>query len=71
MNEDDKQKLTDVAEELDGAERKLIAAVENFVNAQAKAGKSKSQAIEILRQLLQKRREEKAVQHRAAFKIVD
>jgi len=70
MNYDEKRKLTDAAQELVGAERKLIAAMQNFVDAHAKAGKSNGRALEILRQLLRKRREEKAKRHRAAFKIV-
>jgi len=49
----------------------LLAAMQNFVDAQAKAGGSKSRAFDILRQLLRKTREEKAKRHRAAFKVVD
>ena len=69
MNDDGKQQLTDAAEELVGAERNLIAAMQNIVDAEAKAGKS-GRALDILRKLLRKRREEKAKAHRAAFKIV-
>ena len=44
--------------------------MQNFIDAHAKAGKSNGRALEILRQLLRKRRQEKAKRHRAAFKIV-
>jgi len=71
MDEDEKQQLAHEALALDGAERELIAAMHNFVEAQARAGKSKGHALDILRQLLQKAREEKAKQRRRAFKIVE
>jgi len=71
MNDDGKRQLDDAAQELLGAERKLIAAMQNFVDAQAKAGKSKGHALDILRQLLRKSREEKAERLRAAFKVVE
>jgi hypothetical protein len=71
MNDDEKRQLTDAAQEIVGAERKLIAAMQNFVDARAKAGKSNGRALEILRQLLRKRREEKANRCRAAFKVVE
>jgi len=54
MNYDEKRQLTDVAQELVGAERKLTAAMQNFVDAHAEAGKSNGRALEILRQLLRK-----------------
>jgi|SwirhisoilCB3_FD_contig_41_3200290_length_460_multi_1_in_0_out_0_1 hypothetical protein len=66
-----KQQLEEAAQALHGAERELIAAVQNFVDAQAKAGKSKGRALDILRQLLRKAREEKARRQRAAFKIIE
>jgi hypothetical protein len=69
MIEQERQ-LEDAAQDLLGAERKLIAAVQNFVDAQAKVGKT-GRALDILRQLLRKRREEKAKRHRATFKIVE
>jgi outer membrane PBP1 activator LpoA protein len=73
MDEDGKRQLEDAAQALHGAERELIAAMQNFVDAQAKAGKSRSRgrALDILRQLVQKAREEKAKQRRAAFKIIE
>ena len=71
MDEDEKRQLEDTARALHEAERELMAAIQNFVDAQAKAGKSKGHALVILRQLLQKAREEKAKQQRAAFKIVE
>ena len=71
MAEDDKRQFEDAAQELYRAESELMAAMENFVDAQAKAGRSKGHALEILRQLLQKAREEKAKRNRAAFKIVE
>jgi outer membrane PBP1 activator LpoA protein len=71
MDEDGKRQLEDAAQALHGAERELIAAMQNFVDAQAKAGKSRGRAFDILRQLVQKAREEKAKQRRAAFKIVE
>jgi hypothetical protein len=64
------RQLKDAAQQLLGAELKLVAAMQNFVDAQASAGRSKGRALDILRQLLRKRREEKAKRHRAAFKIV-
>jgi hypothetical protein len=54
-----------------GAERELIAAMQNFVDAQAEAGKSKRHALEMLCQLLRKACEEKAERHRATFKFVE
>ena len=71
MDEDEKRQLEDTARALHGAERELIVAMQNFVDAQAKAGKSKGHALDILRQLLHKAREEKAKQRRAAFKIIE
>jgi hypothetical protein len=71
MDEDEKRQLEEAARALHGAERELIAAMQNFIDAQAKAGKSKARALDILRQLLQKASEEKAKQRRAAFKIVE
>lgn len=71
MDEDHKRQLEDAAQALHGAERELIAAMQNFVDAQAKAGKSKGHALDILRQLLRKAREEKAKQQRAAFKLIE
>jgi hypothetical protein len=38
MDEDGKRQLEDAAQALHGAERELIAAMQNFVDAQAKAG---------------------------------
>jgi len=71
MSEDEKRQLEGTALELHGADRELIAAMQNFVDAQAKVGGSKSRAFDILRQLLRKAREEKATRRRAAFKIVE
>jgi hypothetical protein len=72
MDEDEKRRqLEDAAGALHGAQRELVAAMQNFVDAQARAGKSKGRALDILRQLLQKAREEKAKQQRAAFKIIE
>jgi hypothetical protein len=71
MDEDEKRQLEDAARAIHGAERELIAAMQNFVDAQAKAGKSKGRALDILCQLLQKARDEKAKRQRAAFKIVE
>jgi hypothetical protein len=48
-----------------------MVAMQNFVDAQASAGKSKGHALDILRQLLRKARKEKAKRTRAAFKIVE
>jgi len=70
MSEDEKRQLEGTALELHGAERELIAAVQNLVDAQAKAGKN-GHALDILRQLLRKTCEEKANRHRATFKIVE
>jgi hypothetical protein len=70
MDEDNNRRFENATLALYGAERELITAVQNFVDAQAKAGK-KGRALEILRQLLQKAREEKAERHRSAFKIVN
>ena len=68
MDEHEKRRMEeDAARALDGAERELIAAMHNFVDAQAKAGKSKGHALDILRQLLQKAREEKIKKRRSAF----
>jgi hypothetical protein len=71
MDEDEKRQLEDAARALHRAEHDLTAAMQNFVDAQARAGRSKGRALDILRQLLQKAREEKAKQQRAAFKIVE
>jgi len=71
MNEDNERRFENATQALYGAERELIAAVQNIVDAQAKTGKSKGRALDILRQLLRKAREEKAKRHRAAFKIVE
>ncbi len=71
MNEDNERRFENATQALYGAERELISAMQNFVDAQAKTGKSKRHALEILSQLLRKAREEKAKRHRAAFKIVE
>jgi hypothetical protein len=71
MAEDEKRQFDDAAHAPLGAESELIAAMQNFVDAQAKAGKSKGHALDILRQLLRKSREEKAERLRAAFKVVE
>ena len=71
MDEDPKRQLEDATQALHGAERELIAAMQNFVDAQARAGKSEGHALDILRQLLWKAREEKAKQQRAAFEIIE
>jgi hypothetical protein len=71
MDEDEKRQMEDAARALHLAERELLAAMQNFVDVQAKAGGSKSRALHILRKLLQKASEEKAKQRRAAFKIVE
>jgi hypothetical protein len=71
MIEHQKRQLEDAAQELLGAERNLLAAMQNFVDAQAKGGSSKNRALDILRQLLRKTREEKARRSRAAFEIVE
>jgi hypothetical protein len=60
MDEDEKRQLEDAARALHGAERELIAAMQNFVDAQAKAGGSKGRALDSLRKLLHRAREEKA-----------
>jgi len=70
MNEDNKRRFENATQAVYRAERELIAAVQNFVDAQAKAGKN-GHALDILRQLLQKAREEKAERHRSGFKIVN
>jgi hypothetical protein len=70
-DEDERQQLDEAAQALNGAERELLAAMQNFVEAQAKSGGSKARALDILRRLLGKAREEKARQQRAAFKVVD
>jgi hypothetical protein len=61
MDEDGKRQLEDAAQALHGAERELIAAMQNFVDAQGKAGKSRSRgrAFDILRQLVQRRARKK------------
>ena len=48
-----------------------MAAMQNFVDAQAKASKSKGHAVDILRQFLRKACEEKAKRRRAVFKIIE
>ena len=71
MDEDEKRQLEDAARALDGAEREVVAAMQNFVGVQARAGKSKGQALDILRQFLRKAREEKARKRRANFRVVE
>jgi len=66
-----KQQLEEAAQALHGAERELMAAMQNFVDAQAKASKSKGHAVDILRQFLRKACEEKAKRRRAVFKIIE
>jgi hypothetical protein len=70
-DEDERLQLDEASRVLVGAERELLASMENFIEAQTKAGGSKSRAFDILRQLLRKARDEKARQRRATFKIVD
>jgi mannose/cellobiose epimerase-like protein (N-acyl-D-glucosamine 2-epimerase family) len=71
MVEDDKRQFEDATQSLYGAERELMVAMQNFVDAQARAGKSKGHALDIMRRLLWKTRDEKAKRNRAAFKIVE
>ena len=71
MDEDGKRQLQDAAPALDGAERELVGAMQNFVDAQTKAGRSRNRALDILRQLLEKAREEEARKRRASFKVVE
>jgi hypothetical protein len=71
MVEDDKRQFEDATQSLYGAERDLMVAMQSFVDAQARAGKSKGPALNIMRQLLRKAREGKAKRNRAAFKIVE
>jgi hypothetical protein len=66
-----RQQLVEATQALNGAERELLAAMQNFIEVQTKAGGSKSRALDILRRLLRKAREEKARQQRATFKVVD
>lgn len=70
-DEDERRQLEEAAQALKGSERELLAAMQNFVEAQTKAGGSKARAFDILRQLLRKAREEKARQQRASFKVVE
>jgi uncharacterized protein involved in exopolysaccharide biosynthesis len=70
-DEDERRQLEEAAQALKGAERELLAAMQNFVEAQTKADGSKARAFDILRQLLRKAREEKARQQRASFKVVE
>jgi hypothetical protein len=70
VDELDKSKpQLETAQALRGAEGQLIVAIQNFVDA-SKGGQVEGHALDILRQLLRKAREEKAKRHRAAFKIV-
>ena len=71
MGEDEKRQLQDAARALDGAEREVVAAMQNFVDAQVKAGRSRDHALDILRQLLKRAREEKARKRRANFRVVE
>jgi len=71
MDEDGKRQLQDAVRALDGAEREVVAAMQNFVDAQVKAGRSRDHALDILRQLLKKACEEKARKRRASFKVVE
>jgi hypothetical protein len=48
MDEIEKRHFEDATQALEGAERELIAAMQNFIDAQAKAGKSKGHALDIL-----------------------
>jgi hypothetical protein len=70
-DEDESRQLEDEAKALVGAERELLASIQNFVEAQTRAGGSKGRAFDILRQLLRKAGEEKVRQRRASFRIVD
>jgi hypothetical protein len=70
MDEDKNRQPEDAARAACGAERELIAAMQNFIDAQAKAGKSKGHALDILRRLLHKAREETAKRQRAALKTI-
>ena len=71
MGEDEKRQLQDAARALDGAEREVVAAMQNFVDAQVKAGRSRDHALDILRQLLKRARVEKARKRRANFRVVE
>ncbi len=71
MAESDERQFEDAEQALYRVERELMAAIQNFVDAQARAGNSKGHALDILRQLLRTAREEKAKRHRAAFKIIE
>jgi hypothetical protein len=70
MNEDNERRFENATQAFYEAERELIAAVQNFVDAQAKAGRN-GHGLDILRQLLRKARQEKAKRHRSAYKIVE
>ena len=71
MGEDEKRQLQDAVRVLDGAEREVVAAMQNFVDAQVKAGRSRDHALDILRQLLKRARVEKARKRRANFRVVE
>jgi len=71
MTEDNERRPDNASQALYGAERGFVSAMQNLVDAQTKAGKSKRHALEILSQLLREAREEKAKRHRAGFKIVE
>jgi hypothetical protein len=71
MGEDEKRQLQDAARALDGAEREVVAAMQNFIDAQVKTGRSRDHALDILRQLLKRAREEKARKRRANFRVVE
>jgi hypothetical protein len=70
-DEDERLQLDQAGQALIGAERELLAAMQNFVEVQTKAGGSKARALDILRRLLRKAREEEARQRRTSFKIVE
>jgi hypothetical protein len=66
-----KRQLGEAAQVLNPAEPDLLAAMQRFVNEQAKAGGSRDRAFAIVRNLLMKASDMKARQRRAAFKVID
>jgi hypothetical protein len=60
-----------VAHVLNPAERELLAAMERFIDEQAKAGGSRDRAFNILRNLLRKANHIKAQKRRVSFKVID
>jgi hypothetical protein len=66
------RKLEGGVQALNPAERELWAAIQKFVDEQARAGGSRDRAFAIVRNLLRKATSDaKARQRRASFKVVD